>query len=363
MKIIHCADLHLDSAMESSLTAAQAKIRRDELLDAYERMVSYAEDQGVSVILLCGDVFDKPHIRKAAKERFLDQIRLHPDIDFLYLQGNHDRADFFSELSEEEFPANLKLFSRNDWTAYDYGDVVITGREIDESNQSTIAMDLILDGMKTNIVMLHGEDTSSGAANGGYSIDLSSLRGRNIDYLALGHIHSYRCERLDDRGVCCYSGCLEGRGFDELGEKGFVLLSVEDGKIESTFIPTSRRVFRELEIPVVPEDTMADIAARVEEQIQAIPGKDLVKVVFTGHTDMDFDIDRFRIGRMLSDRFFYDRCEDRTSAVIDYDSFAKDHSLKGEFVRLMQEKEPDEQRRALIIEIGVRAIMGEEIEE
>ena len=33
-------------------------------------------------------------------------------------------------------------------------------------------------------------------------------------------IHKYKKEKLDNRGVYCYSGCLEGRGFDECGEKG-----------------------------------------------------------------------------------------------------------------------------------------------
>ena len=33
MKIIHCADLHLDSKMESNLDREAAGMRRDELLD------------------------------------------------------------------------------------------------------------------------------------------------------------------------------------------------------------------------------------------------------------------------------------------------------------------------------------------
>jgi exonuclease SbcD len=46
-------------------------------------------------------------------------------------------------------------------------------------------------------------------------ISLKELKNKAIDYLALGHIHSYKMEQLDSRGVYCYPGCLEGRGFDE----------------------------------------------------------------------------------------------------------------------------------------------------
>ena len=69
MKIIHCADLHLDSNMESNLSREQAMLRREELLETYEAMVAYGAANQVRVILIAGDLFDKPHIRKTAKQR------------------------------------------------------------------------------------------------------------------------------------------------------------------------------------------------------------------------------------------------------------------------------------------------------
>ena len=39
MKIIHCADLHLDSKMESNLDREAAGMRRDELLDTFDNIV------------------------------------------------------------------------------------------------------------------------------------------------------------------------------------------------------------------------------------------------------------------------------------------------------------------------------------
>lgn len=39
----------------------------DELLDTFERMVAYAAEQNVRVILIAGDLFDKPNVRKTAK--------------------------------------------------------------------------------------------------------------------------------------------------------------------------------------------------------------------------------------------------------------------------------------------------------
>ena len=48
---------------------------------------------------------------------------------------------------------------------------------------------------------------------------------------------------------------------------------------------------------------------------------------------------------------------------IDYESYREDRSLKGEFVRLLEGEDLPEEERALIIETGMRAIMGEDIEE
>ena len=42
-------------------------------------------------------------------------------------------------------------------------------------------------------------------------------------------------------------------------------------------------------------------------------------------------------------------------------SFKYDKSLKGEFVRLVQASDMDEDEKAKVIEIGIRAIMGEDI--
>ncbi|MBP5265464.1 MAG: metallophosphoesterase [Lachnospiraceae bacterium] len=363
MKIIHCADLHLDSKMESNLDAEKAKQRRDELLDTYERMVTYAADHGVSVIMIAGDLFDKQHIRKTAGRRVLDQIYEHPEIDFLYLQGNHDRTDFLQSIDEDSFPENLKLFTTDSWEQYVYDDVVITGREISDENYKTLSTDLVLDQQKTNIVMLHGQESNYVGRDKTHIINLSEFRNKYIDYLALGHIHSYKEDRLDDRGVYCYSGCLEGRGFDECGEKGFVELDITDGEISRTFIPIAKRLLHEVEVPLVVHMSTAEMLSAVEEKVGRIPSKDLVKIVLTGEKEMDADIDMRRIRKEYYERFYFLKVYDHSSIQIDYESFKLDRTLKGEFVRLMQQQDMPEEQRAAIIEIGIKAVMGEEIEE
>ena len=62
MKLIHCADLHLGSRMESGLPPAKAQERRMELLHTFVNMVERASSEGVEAMLLCGDLFDTEQV-------------------------------------------------------------------------------------------------------------------------------------------------------------------------------------------------------------------------------------------------------------------------------------------------------------
>ena len=361
MKMIHCADLHLDSKLNANLDRDKAALRRQELLDTFSSMVGYAAENGVEVILIAGDMFDKPHIRKQARTRVIDEIKTHQDIDFLYLQGNHDRSDLLQDVDVSDIP-NLKLFSDAEWRGFRYDDVVITGRELTADNAKTLTMNLVLDQADVNIVMLHGQESDYEGNDKTQIVPLYELRGKYIDYLALGHIHSYKKAKLDDRGEYCYSGCLEGRGFDECGPKGFVLLTIEDKKVESEFIPFAKRSLHEAQVEITPDESMPEVLTAIEDAVSGIPSCDMVKAVLTGSVNMDGEADTDRILGRFSERFFFFKVYDRTRINIDYDSFMGDRSLKGEFARIMQQADIPEDKKARIVEIGMKALMEEEIE-
>ena len=360
MRIIHCADLHLDSKMESNLDKEQANLRRIELVETFERMVEYAKENDVRAILIAGDLFDKTHIRKDVKRRVVEQIVGSPEIDFYYLKGNHDRTDFMEE-GIDDIPSNFHMFNSDGWTSYECEDVVITGMELNASNASTIAQRLVLDSAATNIVMLHGQQSDYDGKDGAEIINTSALKGKFIDYLALGHVHKYIYEQLDERGVYCYPGCLEGRGFDETGDKGFVLMEIEDGEITSEFIPFALRRLHEINIEVTADMDLQAVAAKAREQLLDVDEQDMVKFVLTGEREMDDELDIIRFVRLFENKYFFVKCYDRTKTLVDYESYKYDKSLKGEFVRLVQAQDMDEDEKAKIIEIGIRAIMGEEI--
>lgn len=54
MKILHCADIHLDSAMTANLDKDKARERRSELLASFKDMVGYAVKECIGVIIIAG---------------------------------------------------------------------------------------------------------------------------------------------------------------------------------------------------------------------------------------------------------------------------------------------------------------------
>ena len=357
MKFIHCADLHLDSKLESNMSREQAAERRNEILLTFKRIVDFAIKEGARAVLISGDLFDRKVISAKARNLVWDTIAENPELDFLYLRGNHDwQTDF---MAGRDLPENLKLFNGN-WTEYQYGQISIFGKETMEDDMHYAS--LITQAERINIVMLHGQEVRSNVKDDASLISLPALKNRNIDYLALGHIHFYKKEALDYRGEYCYCGCPEGRGFDECGKKGVVLLEVENGKVNSRFVPMASRTLHEVEVDITGLETATDLLREIHKKTEDIPSSDMVKVIFTGCYTVETEKDFTYFEQAMEGRFYFMKFKDMSKLSIDYTEYEHQISLKGEFVRtVMNGKETQEEKEQMIL-LGIRALSGEELQ-
>lgn len=366
MKIIHCADLHLDSKMTSNLTKEKARERKAELLNTFDRMLRYAVKQHVAAIIIAGDLFDTKNISASARNAVRDGITNHPGIQFYYLKGNHDADSFLGSL--EELPDNLKLFD-DKWTTYSLaeGRITITGAELNSDNSGSIYNDLSLDMECFNIVVLHGQESETAPRNGAELINLRKLKNKGINYLALGHVHAYKLEELDGRGKYCYPGCLEGRGFDECGEHGFVLLDIDpdSSSCHQEFVPMAYRMLHTLEVDVTECRTTSDISGKIREALDraGVSSDSLLKLVLVGSVDVECEKNMDYLVKKFEPEYYFLKIYDQTRLKVDYRAFALDESLKGEFVRLVEASEElDPEQKATVIRYGIRALAGEELE-
>lgn len=347
MKIIHCADIHLGSRM-NKFPKDKAEERARELRVSFERLITYAKREGIDTILLAGDIFDSDRPFKKDKEFFYSAVRRNSDITFFYLRGNHDGKEGYTEEIE-----NLKTFGQ-EWTSYTLGwNVFLSGIEIDRSNCISMYSSLKLDPDSHNIVMLHGD---AGESSGEGKINLMRLKNKGIDYLALGHFHTQGKKTLDERGISVYSGCLEGRGFDETGEKGFMVYDTDTREVK--FVPFAYRTIEEISVDISDTRDSYGAAQKVKSEIN-IDEKNLLRLNLVGEIDYVDENLAADVEKYLSGICYFVSVKDNTRLKIDYSAFKDSLSLKGEFVRLVSAQQLDEEDRQKILDLGIKALAGD----
>ena len=351
MKIIHTSDVHLNSPMTTRLSPAPLATRKRELTESFRRVIDYAKREYAEAVIISGDLFDSARINTKALDSLLGVIEKCEGLEFFYLPGNHEGDVLVN--SGLRIPENLKIFGE-EWTSYKIENVVISGRS---STSPDMFAKLALDPDCVNIVALHGEI----ADRSGYDekIGLKDIADMPIDYLALGHYHTYSVTEAA-RGVAVYSGTPEGRGFDETGEKGFVEITTLGRTVSHRFIPSSIRQLRIVEVDISDAKREIEIENRISFALSGIPGGDLVRVILTGkhepgiRRECDALTERFKSG------FFFLEIRDSSKLRISMEDYKHDISLKGEFIRtVLASEETTEEEKEAIIELGLRALAGE----
>ena len=356
MKIIHTGDVHLGAPFDN-LPKEKSRIRRVELLDSFIRLCAYARENDVSAVLIAGDLFDENQTPSYVKKQVFQAVEGAKPVQFFYVLGNHD-----DEFSESGLPSNLLLFSwTHTWCTYSLGEgVVISGLDTKNLSAQTLSS-LALSPSQFNVVLLHGDIYGKGRE----AIDLRLLENKNVDYLALGHIHKPDLERrrLDARGSYRYCGCLEGRGFDEIGKRGFFLLEIEKGVIVSEKVLSfSNREVREVRVDISACQSYFDVENTVMNALSNVGVQDVVKLTLIGSVAPSLKKDKELLTARLSQRLFFVKIVDESRIKWNPADYANDTSERGEFVKEVGRYAMNERQRDEILEIGLKAIAGEEID-
>ena len=235
MKFIHTADLHLDSPLRGlSLYAdAPAERLRTATRDAFHNLVTQAIDEQVDFMVIAGDVYDGDWKDFNTGLFFIRQMgRLrNSGIPVYLLYGNHD-AD--SELTRGlELPDNVQVFSSRKAETFriESRKVALHGR----SFKVAATTENLLPGYPEpvagwlNIGVLHTA-LEGNAEHARYApCSVAELKAKGYQYWALGHVHEHWVQRGDV--TIAYPGNLQGRHIRELGARGALLVTAEDGEI------------------------------------------------------------------------------------------------------------------------------------
>ena len=341
MKILHCADIHLDSPLAG---VKDSELRRHELLVSLANLSEYANNNGVSAIIVAGDLFDDQFTAQSTVESVAEIIQTSKATWFV-LRGNHGGGEPYAKLAE--LCPQIHFFA-DAWTSYNLDNVTICGRELGHNDVEQWGR-LALDPSRYNIVVLHGDIDD---AHYGF-IDKRALANSGARYIALGHRHAF-CEHKFGAVRACYSGVLESRGFDEPAETGFVEIDTDTDKLR--FVKQAVRSVATIRIDVT--DVTSDIALQrlISDAVANVSTRNYLNIVFYGGVTADLHMETVA-KQLLDGKFFALRIKDETVANVDLLSVINEVSLRGEFVKLAM-KEPDEKLRDEIVKLGLAALGG-----
>lgn len=353
MKIIHTGDVHIGSALQN-LPREKAALRRTEILEGFRRLCAYAKENGVTAVLIAGDLFDGNNVSAEIKKEAFSAMQDAAPVCFFYVSGNHDDG-FYSNIP---LPQNVYVFSHNrGWGSYDLPEnVTVTGIDLKALTPDQYAY-LSLRQERFNILLMHGEI--------GSEIALERLQNRGIDYLALGHIHAPTAvaAQLDGRGRFRYCGCLEGRGFDECGKRGFFLLEVENGRMtDEKFLSLAKREICQRAVDISACESYFDLERGVLGALQDVRAEDILRLTLCGQYKPYLRKDLSLLQARLAEKFFFVRLMDESRLFIDYAQYQNDLTDRGEFVREVGRYALSDEEREAVLEVGLKALAGEEID-
>jgi exonuclease SbcD len=234
-KFIHAADVHLDSPLRglSKYESAPAESLRNACRKAFENLVDLAIEEKVAFVLLAGDLYDgdwKDYSTGIFLSRQMGRLGQN-GIPVFTVAGNHDAANRMTKALDS--PANMKMLSsrKAETVRLDNCGVAIHGRSFGTQHvDKNLAAEFgAAEKGMFNIGLLH----TSLDGREGHALYApctpDDLRSKGYQYWALGHIHKQ--EFVSDEPHIVFPGCIQGRHIREIGSKGCVLVTVEDGSV------------------------------------------------------------------------------------------------------------------------------------
>ena len=362
IKVFHCADIHLDSPF-SLFSPREAEKRRTELRAAFTSALMFARDRNADLFLISGDLFDGEYVTRDTREMLVREFAKCGNMHIFISPGNHDPLCAGSPYETSEFPENVHVFgAERECVHLDDLGVDVYGFAFTSKNylSSPVSNWHGLDESRINILVCHGDMTGAGSLTG--PVTRAEIGNSGFDYIALGHIHKPTGLQCENGVFYAYPGCIEGRGFDELGYKGAMFGTVEKGRVDLKNYRFSKSRYEEITVDISNANEKMEALDVIRTAIKPFSDDTALRLRLTGELKSAFIILENEIGRGCEYPYFIEII-DETFLSPDYGELEKENTLKGIFYRKMTaemesfEKDSAEYRsRALALKYGIAAL-------
>lgn len=359
MKLLHTGDLHLDSPF-SALSVAGAQERREGQRRLLRRIFDCARRERCDLILIAGDLLDSRYVTPETEGLLLQLMRETP-CQVILSPGNHDPYVEGSFYQKNTLPENVHLFTEPrlswfdfpQWSLRVYG-YAFCGASLTESPLNKAEPQGSAPGFR--VLCAHGDlgDPLSKYA----PVLLDDIVKFDIQYAALGHVHCPGAPVTVGNSLIQYCGFPQGRSFDEPGEGGVWIVSMEEGQLPRC----ERRILSEeqyqtLEIDVSGLHTEEEIRSRLlRETERYAKDRDVrLRILLTGTMAPEISV------RDLQSSVEGIGIRNLTVPTLDAEALKKDVTLRGALYRtlssaLISGKAEDRARALRALQIGLAAI-------
>lgn len=370
-KIIHAADIHLDAPF-SLFDVQKAQVRKNELRGAFTSMILYAKTEKADMVIISGDLFDSGFATKETMSLIISQFASLPECKFVIVPGNHDPITPRSPYKKEVFPPNVYIFEDEKISKFSFDDIGVDVYGFAFTSETYTENPLVsiqsLDRHKINILAIHTDLYSKSTC---CPLTPADIGRHGFDYVAMGHIHKGGEIMQYGSTYYAYSGCLEGRSFDECGIKGVILCNLEKnaGRLTATFANKRicRRHYEKLTVDITGVSTSEALCERVKAAVTAAGfGSDtLLRVRLTGRISPEAPVSE----KVLTENVlgvYYLEVDNASLPLLDYENLKNDISIRGAFFRellplLESEDEAQRKTAADALRYGLAALDGGDV--
>ncbi|MCL2099423.1 MAG: metallophosphoesterase [Oscillospiraceae bacterium] len=346
LKIVHCADVHLDSPFSlNDPRNAGAELRRLDLRSSFISLIKHAKNYGARLFLISGDLFDEKYVSRDTVNFIVKEMSSYPDCRFFIAPGEADPYSSKSPYKLMKWSDNVHIFKSGDLTKIEipefnadiYG-YAFTGEAIDPNpfgnkkpqNQNRI-----------NILVGHGEVliTPEEIRKGSNicPIKASDIQNSGFDYIALGHLHNGTGVREVGGTFFSYPGCLFGRGFDEPGHKGAMCGEIDKGKCELKGVKFSTKRYVTIQVDISQYITENQIAEALRLAAVEYGDDTALRVELTGVQRPDLDFSLSEIEKRFT-QFYFLQVKNKTVPYTDENILKFDKTVRGIFYKRLEPK-------------------------
>ena len=367
IKILQAGDLHFDTPFKD-LNKNIALISKEELLEVFSKIIDISMENSVDILLLTGDIFDNLTVNKKTLIFIKNQLERISNIKVFISPGNHDPYNEKSFYKMINWPENVYIFKGNlESIVIEDLKTVVFGAAFNEHHiRKSMIKDITVKRDYINIMTIHGDISNTDEGNDYNPITLKDIGSSGLDYIAIGHRHNFSGILRENNTYYAYAGCPQGRGFDELDDKGIIIGEIAKGAVDLRFQRTSKRNYYVKEIDISNSVSYEEVRIKIISSINEEDRKNnLYKIILKGEIESYINLKEEVILDKIKDDFYFVKVIDKTEVKLDFDKISKDYSIKGVYAKKLLEKMEEEDCNKevlkMALKLGIQCLSYEEV--